>query len=278
MPLGKKPAVVRGGGWKGGLVQYPWTAWRKNRPTDFLRKTQPNRTRAGRRAATGPVLLFLVFFMVAALWAFPGFSGEGGQAPGYRFAWAAVKKSAQSANPRIQPLSDGGEMFQEDRLRVYIRPMRRVYFYLIHLDPMDRPTLLFPSRDRHPSRPPSKGPVAMLPGADSWYAPGDISGKHVFYFFAATGRFSELERLFRQYETCADQEAQAIARDILFEMKWLEMKNKITYKGCERSAFMEPWLGGAARISPEILDVVSKSWTLVDVTYVYLKKFEYDLK
>jgi hypothetical protein len=179
------------------------------------------RSRWFRRAARAALALIVLASPVASIHA-------QGTPPGsntLKFLFAAVAQPAKTSDPTTVPLETHCVLNSGDRIKFLLEPVSEAYFYLFHLDPHGRLSLLFPP-DLKKSPAPA-GQAVYVPRGSLWYELDAASGAEKFFFLASKERLAQLEELAARHVALKEHgEAALSAKAVLDEISRLSKQHR----------------------------------------------------
>jgi len=151
-----------------------------------------------------------------------------------KWAFAALKESSSGSElvaiHRETALSTG------DEFKMLLELKDKCYAYVIYQGPRQEIRLLFPYALSDFEKGLDESKPYYIPKGHGWFELDDVKGSMAFHLVVSVQRLTRLETLLNNYESARSGEKQAVAGDLLEEMRQLKRLNTSLKAPAERPA------------------------------------------
>ncbi len=140
-----------------------------------------------------------------------------------RFRWAFGALEGPRDNPRLISIRQDTPLRSGDRIKFMVELDQPSFVYLLHHDPRNEISLLFPADLRQTVR---TGQRQYVPAGDEWLEFDQTTGRETFYLLASVQRLTSIESIINRYNNAAPGGRTAISAEIVAEIRRLRDQNR----------------------------------------------------
>lgn len=140
-----------------------------------------------------------------------------------RFRWAFGALEGPRDNPRLISIRQDTSLRTGDRIKFMVELQQPSFVYLLHHDPRNEISLLFPANLRQTVR---TGQRQYVPAGDDWLQFDETPGRETFYLLASVQRLTSIESIINRYNNSAPAGRTAISSEIVAEIRRLRDQNR----------------------------------------------------
>ncbi len=193
-----------------------------------------------------------------------------------QFLWAfgTIKESPDGM--KLVPITQDMVLYTGDKIKMFIKPEKRCYIYLIYHSSQGDIQVLFPYRFEEMASKQFYQSMYYIPQGEEWFELDENTGFETFHLLVSTRRLINLESLINRYETVGSKKKHLLATQILDEIKQIRWKNRkfktfaekpVTIMGQVRGASRKPlikWVPDISTIAVRITakDFYSRTFTI----------------
>jgi len=208
-------------------------------------------------------LIFLLGSYYISLFLIPPLGAEQKDGKNVRFRWAFGAMVGPKNDRRLVAITRDTVLKTGDELKMFVELQSSCFVYVIYRSEKDEIELLFPYKLEQFTEDYNTSKKYYIPEGNIWFRLDKDVGRETFYLLASAKRLSDLESVLGKYKSAEKAEKQALAKEILKEIR----DTKKRYRKFTTVAERPVRLGGGVRgtgkdkkqFSPDIDPIAEKA-------------------
>lgn len=164
-------------------------------------------------------LIFLLGSFCISLSLIPSLGAEQKDGKNVRFRWAFGAMVGPKNDRRLVAITRDTVLKTGDELKMFVELQSSCFVYVIYRSEKDEIELIFPYKLEQFTKDYKISKKYYIPEGDMWFRLDKDVGRETFYLLASAKRLAGLEEVLGKYKSAEKAEKQALAKEILKEIR-----------------------------------------------------------